>query len=210
MLTRGVTPAPAIDTPSGWIKEVDIEASDGSAIRYTCFTKAGDGAENSVTVQFSGSETHEFASICAAYSGASAISNVTGSAVQESGVDMTAPSVTTTVADTRVIYAYAFDDDLSTDADVDTDAGFNGTKRAFVESTGGAGTNGGSICLSDESQAASGASNTCVFSTNADDDAGCAITIALAPSSGTLISVSNFSARSGDDRFMTGDLSRRN
>jgi len=180
------TPATAIDTPSGWGSRVDVEAGANSAVRLTCFTKVGNGSETSVDIVLSGSVNHVFGSFCAAYSGANETPDITGSTVQESGVDITAPSVTTTVVDTRVIYAYCFDDDVSTDADVDTDAGFNGTKRGYIETAGGGGDNGLATCLSDEAQAASGASNTCVFSSNADDDAGCAITIALSPSSGAV------------------------
>ncbi len=181
-VTTGVDPMTAINTPSGWTKEVDLEAGTSSAVRFTCFKKVGDGVESSVNITISGDAIHSFAAVCAAYSSALTALDVTGSDSQESGVDMTAPSVVTTVANTRVIYAFVFDGDASSDADVDTDAGFNGTKRGFAEAPATGGNNGCSVALSDESQAAAAASNTCVFSTNADDDGGCAITIALAPS----------------------------
>ncbi len=180
LTTRNVTPMTAINTPSGWTKEEDVEAGADTAIRLTCFTKLGDGVETFVDITLSGDATHGFAATCAAYNGADATINISGQDEQESGTDMTAPSVTTTVVDTRIVWAYGFDDDISTEADVITDSGFNGVLRGFVETVGGGGDNGGTVGVSDEHQAATGASATCVFST-ADDDAGVAITIAIQP-----------------------------
>jgi len=119
---------------------------------------------------------------CAAYSGvdtANPLDGTAGSNVQESGVDIKSPSITTTVDGARAIFAYVFDDDLSTYADHDSDAGFLGTSRGYGELTGGG--NGLAAAMADYVKTTAGATGTSTWSSNGDTDAGAAITFALAP-----------------------------
>jgi hypothetical protein len=119
---------------------------------------------------------------CSAYSGvdtASPLDGTAGSNVQESGVDINSPSITTTVDGAWAIFAYVFDDDLSTNADHDSDAGFLGTSRGYGELTGGG--NGLAAAMADYVKTTAGATGTNTWSSNGDSDAGAAITFALAP-----------------------------
>lgn len=173
--TSANSPAVSTSTPSGWSVIEDVEAGSISAVRLTVFTKIGNGSESSVSIDTASASG--YGAVCAAYSGASGDVDVSDTAEQESGVDMTAPSVTTTVDNTTVIFAYCFDDDASTEADVDSDAGFQGTLRGYEEQ--GTPSNGFAMALADMEQESAGSSGTCVFSTNGDDDGGVAITLAI-------------------------------
>lgn len=178
--TINSTPATAINTPAGWTKGRDVEAGDASAIRLTHFYKAGDGVESSVAITLSGGVSFGFGATCIVHSGAVTDAvNIDGFTAQESGVDITSPSVTTTVDDVAIIQAFVFDDDASTEADVDSDPGFNGTLRGFekIALPG----NGLAMAVSTASQAIAGASSSCVWSTNVSSNAGVAFTIAFAP-----------------------------
>lgn len=169
------SPATATNTPSGWTLIRNLEAGDASAVRLTVFTKVGNGSESSVAVTTS--VATGFGGTCCAYSGVSGVVDISGEAQKETGTDMSAPTVTTTEASTRVIWCFAFDDDLASQADVDSDAGFQGTLRGYEEQA--LPGNGFACAVSDTSLASAGASGACVFSTNGDSDAGCAITLAL-------------------------------
>lgn len=179
--TRSVTPATAINTPSGWTAvPADGEAGNFSAVRLSAFVKSGNGSESSVAVSLDGNPSFGSCGTVITAPGAKLtdLIDVVGSIItQESGVDITSPSVTTTEADTLIVQAYCFDDDLSSEADADSDAGFAGTMRGYGEiATPG---NGLAFGVSTRTQASIGASGTCDWSTNGDSDAGVAITFAV-------------------------------
>jgi hypothetical protein len=109
--TDDVTPATAINTPSGWTNEEDQEAGDYSAVRLTLFTKIGNGSETTVDITLSGDPSFAGAGVVLAFSGASQTLDVKGTTQSELSVDVTAPSVTTTVENTHIVYAYCQDDD---------------------------------------------------------------------------------------------------
>jgi len=179
--TRGETPFPAIATPSGWTKENDVEAGAASAIRLTCFTKIGDGDASAVTMGLAVEDDFSCSAVVLAFSGAEQAIDASDDTVDDNINDITCPSVTTTVANTVILYAYNQDDDLSSITLFDDDVGFNGTNRGFGDlGSGGGGNNGQQVGVSSEAQAAIGASNTCVMNMN-DTDAACAMTIAIAP-----------------------------
>ena len=178
--TRGsASPATAITTPSGWTKLGDAEAGNASAVRLTVFAKAGDGAENSVAVGLSGSPAYGSGGTVLVLPGGDSADLVdvsSTSTTQESGTDITSPSVVTTEADTLVLYCYCFDDDVTSEASVDGDAGFSGTLRGYEEiATPG---NGLSVGVSTKTQAGIGATGACDWNTS-DNDAGVAFTIAF-------------------------------
>ncbi len=180
--TSANTPAVGVITPSGWVAGPSIEGGAQSAVRLSLFLKKGDGVESSVTISMTGSQPYGGGSMCLVLPGgadaADAI-DVSGTQVQDSGTDITSPDVTATEADVLVLYAYCFDDDLATAADHDSDAGFSGTSRGYQETgTGEANANGFSMAVSTKVQG-SGATGSCVWSTNGDSDAGCAFTIVL-------------------------------
>jgi len=181
--TRGETPMPAIATPAGWTKENDLQVGDGSAIRLTCFTKIGDGDASAVTLGLAVEDDFSASAVVLAFSGASQTIHQADETSNADAVDtITCPSVTTTVTNTHIIYAYNQDDDLSSITLFDDDVGFNGTNRGFGDlGSGAGGNNGQQVGVSSEAQAGTGASNTCVMNLN-DTDAACAMTIALAPS----------------------------
>ena len=177
----GASPMPAMSTPSGWTSVISAEAGSSSAVRISAFIKEGNGSESSVSISVSSGTMVWFAT-CAAYSGvdtANPLDGTAGSNVQESGVDIKSPSITTTVDGARAIFAYVFDDDLSTYADHDSDAGFLGTSRGYGELTGGG--NGLAAAMADYVKTTAGATGTSTWSSNGDTDAGAAITFALAP-----------------------------
>jgi hypothetical protein len=177
----GANPATALSTPSGWTSVISAEAGNASSVRISSFIKTGNGSESSVSISVS-SGTMCWWACCSAYSGvdtASPLDGTAGSNVQESGVDINSPSITTTVDGAWAIFAYVFDDDLSTNADHDSDAGFLGTSRGYGELTGGG--NGLAAAMADYVKTTAGATGTNTWSSNGDSDAGAAITFALAP-----------------------------
>jgi len=171
----GASPATPTLTPAGWTVVRDGEAGGPSAVRLTAFTKVGDGVEAAVNVTTASAAG--FGAVCCAYRGVAHTIDVAARAEQESGEDMTAPSVTTTVPATMVVWCHAFDDNKSTASDVSSHASFQGTLRGYAEHN--APDQGFATALSDRAQDAAGATGPCVFRTNGDSDAGCAITLAL-------------------------------
>lgn len=181
-ISNNSSPAQGIDTPSGWTKRIDIEAGTFSAVRLTVFTKIGNGVESSVS--WTNTNTVNFESAVLAYSGAQDAIDASGTTVTDSTADATSPSITTIVADTLIIYGWVMDFISATEADHDSDAGFNGTSRHYAEGLSGSFINGMCFAVSDEGQAGIGASNTCIWSMNGNTDAACTFTISIPPSAG--------------------------
>ena len=179
----GTTPMPTTSAPSGWTAGVTAEAGTSSAVRISAFVKTGDGAETTATISASTGNISGGATV-SAYSDVNTDSplDVNGSNVQESGTDIDSPSITTSENDTKVIFAYVFDDDVSTDADHDSDAGFLGTSRGYTETS--AGGNGLAGAMADYDKVTAGATGTCTWSSNGDSDAGAAISFNIKGSSG--------------------------
>ena len=174
--TRGSTaPATAINTPSGWSKATDDEAGSASAVRHTIFYKTGDGIESSVSITLSGNPTFGFGATCMVFTDAqddSTVLDTTGVTTQESGTGITSPSVNAGEDDVMTVFAYVFDDDLASEANIDNGPGFQGTLRGYEEiATPGNGLSTGCSTI----LKASGATGTCFWNTE-DSDAGVAVT----------------------------------
>lgn len=167
----------AINAPTGgtggWTT-VNEGACAGSACRlgvFRRFAQAGDPA--SYTVTWTGSE--EAVGAILRYTGVDATTpiGVSGAATGTSA-SPTAPSVTTTVANTRIVRIYgADDDDLSGSP---YPSGHSG--RYNLQSSGGGGTT--SSGAADAAQAAAGATGTAAFSLSATEQWR-AVTLALRP-----------------------------
>jgi len=168
----GAAPAPGFTVPTRWTRAVARNAGSSSAVRCSGFYTEGDGVATSVT--FTPTADTSFAAFCAVYSNAEASHDQNAQTGQSAGVDIASPSITTTVTDSKVIFAYVFDDNISTDADHDSDAGFLGTSRGYQE-FGDSGHNGLATAMSDYDKATAGATGTCTWSSNGDNDAGVAI-----------------------------------
>ena len=189
------SPMVAAPTISGWQKDAnaDAEAGNASAVRATAYYKYGDGAESSVSVGTWSVSVGGFAQVIA-LSGRAASSPVDDSDnnVQESGTDIDSPAGTASGAGTDIVRGFIFDDDISTDADHDSDANWKGTSSGYLEdSTPG---NGFAGAVSYEENVSSIGTST--YSSNGDDDAGVAIFIAFLPASGA--SISNVDSDYGD------------
>jgi len=190
--SNGNSPAAATNTPSGWTLADDgsvtanVEAGNASAVRATIFWKSGNGSETSVTVTF-GASVGCFAQVaaCSGMVTAGDIASV-GLQSQESGVDITADSASDPGGNYVVVRLFCFDDDFSTDADHDSDGGWNGTSRAFGTMTGPSGSNGLAAAWAVDDD--TGAISSSVFSSNGDTDAAVAITAVFLATSGPTIS----------------------
>lgn len=177
--TSGTTPAVALDTPSGWTLAISAEGGGGSAVRMTVFFKVGTGSTTAVTVSIS-SGLMKAMTITCAYSGASGSLDATpASNVQDTGVDIDSPSITSTVADTTVIFAMVWDGPSADPATIDDDPAFQGTKREAAELNETNSTH--LIAYSDVTLATATASGVCTWSSDGDSDGAAAVTLNIAP-----------------------------
>ena len=175
-------PMVEVTTPTGYTKQSTAEAGDGSAVRLSVFTKTGNGSETTAAI-VGPSNSWAAAWMVTTWTGVDTSDPMDATPVTtetDSTTDVTASAITTTTNGAEAIWAFCMDDDSATEADVDTDAGFNGTLRSFEAVASGAG-NGAGGAVASENVATAGASNTTVFSMNGDTEAAVTITIALSP-----------------------------
>lgn len=201
------SPMVAAPTISGWQKDTnaDNEAGNASAVRATAYWKYGNGSESSVSVGTWSVSVGGFAQVIA-LSGRAASSPVDDSdnAVQESGTDIDSPAGTASVSGIDIIRGFIFDDDISTDADHDSDANWKGISTGFLsDSTPGNGFAGAVSCEENVSSI-----GTSTYSSNGDSDAGVAIFIAFLPVSGpSITSIDSTLYGDASDEFDVDDTS---
>lgn len=166
------------DSPAGW-EHITITNTAGSPQRLSLYSKITTGDAETAPEITVGTDTEWHASCATVREISSAMSEDTDTVAQNvAAIDMTAGAVTNVTADAIVIYAYAFDDNVSTDADVDTDAGFTGTKFGFhADQLLG---NGMAMCGAYNIVSTAEAQPTCVFSTLASSEEGVALTASFA------------------------------
>lgn len=175
----GVTPADlASGTPSGWRKVAEVEAGNASAVGLALYSKiAASGSETNPAIGTFSNQTPLWAAVQVWEGPSSATEDDVGTTVQESGTDIDSPALSVTDGNYLVIRGFVFDDDVSTEADHDSDAGWQGTSYGYVEvSTPG---NGLAFCMSSEDYSGTTPAAS-TFSSNADSDAGCALAAAFA------------------------------
>ena len=183
-------PALATNTPTGWTlandgtDNADQEAGNFSSVRVSVFWKEGNGSETSVSVPVASPGSALIAQV-ARVTSADTTSPVIAVEVaqQESGVNITAPASNTgTETNVVVVRAFVFDDDLSTDPNHDSNAGWNGTSRYYSEmATPG---NGMAAAWAVDDQAGSGSVPSSVYSSNGDNDGGVALTVVFKDGAG--------------------------
>lgn len=185
--TQDTTPASTIDTPGGaltWTERLQAEAGNFSAVACAIFTAVGDGVQTSVTVTVTGgTQDPGVTASVHAYSGRSGTVETVTAVVQESGVNIDAPSITPSVAGADVVRCFNFDDAESTEADHDSNGNWKGTSRHYGElgDFGDPAANGQACASSSQENVPASATGTSTYSSNGDSDAGVALTIALLP-----------------------------
>jgi PKD repeat protein len=174
-------------TPSGWtLLYGPVATSDGSqpARAYVYYRVAGGSEPGSVTFAHTGS-SGQAGGIMSAYTGADTTTpiNVSTTATTEtSGTTQTAPSVTTTVGNTRLLHMYWITGNTTTTQNAADTERYDVVWAAVFET----------LEVADKAQAATGATGTSAATYAAAVTGGLAATIAVAPAAAATIPVADF------------------
>ncbi len=170
----GATSSATYNVPDGWTELYDVDIPATTAARaYAAYIVAGAGGVSS-PITFTASANSGYASIAAVYRGINTSDpiDVTSSVNVTTGTASTCPTVTTSVADTKILrFSWADDDDALSAIDTGT------IRQTNPQNLPGNGINLG---LADEDQAAAGNSGAAIWTIDASEENGGA-TIALSP-----------------------------